>query len=52
MYNEIQGNCLNHNFLFLIAVILDNQKVDFVRYKGEFAITMIVITEFDCVKMF
>jgi hypothetical protein len=44
---------LNQNVRYIheISLIKDakpNQEVDFVRYNREFVITVIVITEFDC----
>jgi hypothetical protein len=35
--------------VLMINYAKPNQKVDFVRYNREFVITVIVITEFDCI---
>jgi hypothetical protein len=35
--------------ILMINYAKPNQKLGFVRYKREFAITVIVITEFDCI---
>jgi hypothetical protein len=35
--------------ILMINYAKPNQKLDFVRYNCEFAITVIVITEFDCI---
>ncbi len=37
--------------ILLVNYAKPNQKIDFVRYSREFAITLIVITEFDCIRI-
>ncbi len=41
----------NHE-ISLVNYAKPNQEIDFVRYNCEFVITVIVITEFDCILFF